>query len=113
MLDAGLEDERGLHRLGHSCTEPVAILMSLVRSHGGGHCDETHGHMIVDGVECTQETILASSASILDTAAGDGYWSSGMYTSTLQVLDQVIGAYDTTLGTVVGSDLMGQDAANK
>ncbi|CAN0107042.1 unnamed protein product, partial [Ectocarpus sp. 13 AM-2016] len=42
----------------------------------------------------SQAVILASSASILDTAAGVGYWSSGMSTSSLQVLDQVIGAYD-------------------
>ncbi|CBJ26948.1 conserved unknown protein [Ectocarpus siliculosus] len=60
----------------------------------------------------SQAAILASSASILDTAVGEGYWSSGMSTSSLQVLDQVIGAYDTSLDTIVGSDLMGQDAAN-
>ncbi|CAM9236501.1 unnamed protein product [Ectocarpus fasciculatus] len=59
----------------------------------------------------SQAAILASSASILNTAAGEGYWDSGMYTPTVQVLDQVIGAYDTSSGSIVGSDLMGQDAA--
>ncbi|CAM9229815.1 unnamed protein product, partial [Ectocarpus fasciculatus] len=59
----------------------------------------------------SQAAILASSASILNTAAGEGYWDSGIYTPTVQVLDQVIGAYDTSSGSIVGSDLMGQDAA--
>ncbi|CAM9718087.1 unnamed protein product [Ectocarpus sp. 4 AP-2014] len=60
----------------------------------------------------SQAAVLASSASILNTAAGEGYWDSGMYTPTVQVLDQVIGAYGTSLDTVVGSDVMGQDAAS-
>ncbi|CAM9766978.1 unnamed protein product, partial [Ectocarpus sp. 12 AP-2014] len=60
----------------------------------------------------SQAAILASSASILSTAAGEGYWDSGMYTPTVQVLDQVIGAYDTSSDTIVGSDLMGQHAAS-
>ncbi|CAM9699138.1 unnamed protein product [Ectocarpus sp. 12 AP-2014] len=60
----------------------------------------------------SQAAILASSASILITAAGEGYWDSGMYTPTVQVLDQVIGAYDTSSDTIVGSGVMGQDAAS-
>ncbi|CAM9232606.1 unnamed protein product [Ectocarpus sp. 6 AP-2014] len=60
----------------------------------------------------SQAAILASSVSILNTAAGEGYWDSGMYTPTVQVLDQVIGAYDTSSDTIVGSGLMGQDAAS-
>ncbi|CAM9232454.1 unnamed protein product [Ectocarpus sp. 6 AP-2014] len=60
----------------------------------------------------SQAAILASSASILNTAAGEGYWDSGMYAPTVQVLDQVIGAYDTSSDTIVGSGLMGQDAAS-
>ncbi|CAM9473958.1 unnamed protein product, partial [Ectocarpus sp. 8 AP-2014] len=60
----------------------------------------------------SQAAILASSASILNTAAGQGYWDSGMYTPTVHVLDQVIGAYETSPDTIVGSGLMGQDAAS-
>ncbi|CAB1100232.1 unnamed protein product [Ectocarpus sp. CCAP 1310/34] len=60
----------------------------------------------------SQAAILASSASILITAAGEGYWDSGMYTPTVEVLDQVIGAYDASSDTIVGSGVMGQDAAS-
>eukprot|EP00903_Cladosiphon_okamuranus_P005952 g5878.t1 len=56
--------------------------------------------------------LLSVSANVLDRAVNYGSWDSDGFTSTLEVLDNVMGGYNASPAGVVGRDSLGEEPAS-